>query len=290
MSVLSFLSRRSFWRCRAELVGVMRNIAMMAVALLALSLASPAASGVVAAPSPSPTEQAPAFAFTAWHVAELTTPGNPTAKPDADDVDAISLIFGEGSAVMVETANQCATASGTIALHEDGSVVANLATSTGRASACERRSPEERFLNLVNLATTWQLDGANLTLTLMDGGTIVLVQSIVGTTWQWTEFQSGNGELVTPEAGDATTLVFGSDGMLTLTTPCITLTAPYMLDGPSGLRIDTSAIPESAKPCEQGPRLALEAMRSYVFQDAHLWISLMADGGIYGFVATEAHG
>lgn len=269
-------------RHRVGSVGLVRLALLLVVSMMSLSGTASAFA------APSPEAGGVQFSFTAWQVAELTTSGNPTETVAA--ADAITMAFGEDDTVMVETANHCATATGTIALHDDRTVVPNLSVPTDGTNQCERRSVEERFLNLVNLATTWTLNEDRLTLELMDGGTIVLTQTITGTTWEWVEFQSGKGDTVTPEADEPTTIVFGTDGMVTMTTSCVTLTAPYTLDGASGLTIDTSALPERTDPCAIGARSALESMRSYVFRDGRLFTALMADAGIYEFVAVAAHG
>ncbi|MGC4191327.1 MAG: META domain-containing protein [Thermomicrobiales bacterium] len=260
-------------RCR-HLVGC-----LLLVAMLAGSACGPDA--FAAPPSPEAGE-APVLAYTSWRLVEMQTGPNSASQPGAGEM--FSLVFGEGDAVTVTT--DCATAVGTIAIRANHDVVPNL-TVTG-ASTCERRSLPERFLNNVNLAGSWVFDDDGmLVLNLAaDGGFIRLEQTLTGTTWRWTGFQGGDGETAQPEADAPTTMVFGTDGVVTLTAPCGTMMAPYALDGARGLLIDTSALPASSDPCMNGTRLTLGAMRSYVFRDGKLFISLMADGGIHTFEAT----
>ncbi|MGC4107281.1 MAG: hypothetical protein QM753_13240 [Thermomicrobiales bacterium] len=240
----------------------------------------------VGAETPSPDAgDTPVLAFTAWRLASLQTAGNDATVPD--DPAAFSFVFGEGDAVTVTT--DCATATGTIALKAGGAVVPNVVVDAG--STCERRSLPERFVNLLNLSTSWAFDDeGGLVLTLMDGGEIRLAQELTGTTWRWTGFQGGDGVTMHPEADAPTTMVFGADGIVTLMVPCGTVTAPYTLDGAHGLLIDTSALPENNDACMHGARLTLGAMRTYVFRDGKLFISLMADGGIHAFVASAPAG
>lgn len=265
-------------------------LALLAL-LLALLLAWPAlASGAAAAsPSPEPEDASGvALAFTSWRLASLQTAGGDPAEPEAGET--LSLAFGAGDTATVTTG--CATATGSLVTAPDRTVVPNLAV-TGE-NTCERRSLPERFVNLLNLATSWAFDDdGTLVLGLMDGGSIRLVQTLAGTTWRWTGFQGGDGTTVHPEGDAPATLVFGEDGVLHVSASCAQGELPYTLEGSGGLTIEVGGLETSG--CAAGSGAArlmqdLGFMRSYVFREGRLFVSLMADGGIHAFVASAPAG
>ena len=263
---------------------------VLAIAVVAmLTCGTSFASGAIAA-SPSPeVDDAPALAYTAWRLASLQTAGNPLAEPEAGET--FSLAFGEGTRVTVTT--DCAVANGTLAIEADGTVVPGVSVSG--ENTCKRQSLPERFVNLLNLAIAWDFDADGvLELTLMDGGSIRLAQEIVGTTWRWTGFQGGDDATVEPEAAEAAvTLTFRADGTVHVAAGCATADLPYTLEGSSGLAIDAEGLDVSG--CAEGTAPArlmrdLAFMRSYVFRDGRLFVSLLADGGIHAFVASAPAG
>ncbi|MGN6032662.1 MAG: META domain-containing protein [Thermomicrobiales bacterium] len=242
---------------------------------------------IAATPSPE-ADEAPTLAYTAWRLASLQTAGNPLAEPEAGET--FSLAFGEGGHVTVTT--DCAVANGTLAIEADGTVVPGVSISG--ENTCKRQSLPERFVNLVNLATAWTFeDDGMLALTLMDGGSIRLAQEIVGTTWRWTGFQGGDDATVTPEASEvAVTLTFREDGTAHVASGCASADLPYTLEGASGLAIDADGLEASCPDGSAAARLMrdLAFMRSYVFREGRLFVSLLADGGIHAFVASAPEG
>ena len=238
--------------------------------------------GMLAAPE-TPTTEAPVLAWTAWHLAMIQTGPNAAATPD--DPAAFSLVFGEDERVTVIT--ECATASGTLALREAHEVVPNLTIS----GTCERRSLPERFLNDLNMASSWVFDDdGTLVLNLAaDGGFIRLEQALTGPAWRWTGFQGGDDSRIEP-GGEVLTLTFQDDGRLTVSTPCVGGTVPYTQEGATGLSITAGGLDVSG--CAEGTPAArlvhdLAFMRSFVFRDGKLFVSLMADGGIHTFEASR---
>lgn len=239
-------------------------------------------SGGLAAASPE-ADEVPVLAYTSWRLASMQTGPDSATEPEAGATFA--LVFGEGDAVMVST--DCATAAGTVAVRANHDVVPNLKVSGD--GTCEHRSLPERFLNNLNLASSWVFDDGVLVLNLAaDGGFIRLEQVLAGPTWRWTGFQGGDGATVAPGNDDAT-LLFHEDGMVTVSTGCATGTLPYTLEGQSGLAINVSGLDASG--CASGSPAArltqdLGSMRSFVFRDGELFVSLMADGGIHAFAAS----
>ncbi|CAN0467908.1 unnamed protein product, partial [Phaeothamnion confervicola] len=103
----------------------------------------------------------------------------------------------------------------------------------------------------------------------------------------------GDGTTVQPEGDAPATLVFGEDGVLRVSTGCAQGELPYTLEGSSGLTIEVGGLETSR--CAAGSGAArlvqdLGFMRSYVFREGRLFVSLMADGGIHAFTASAPAG
>jgi para-nitrobenzyl esterase len=108
-----------------------------------------------------------------------------------------------------------------------------------------------------------------------------------GVTWQLLKFQGGDGKVLTP-AGEKYTLEFGADGRLKARVACNRGSGGYKTDGNSRIEIGPMAVtramcPPGAMDMHDHILKQLPHVRSYVIKDGRLYLSLLADGGIYEF-------
>jgi para-nitrobenzyl esterase len=110
------------------------------------------------------------------------------------------------------------------------------------------------------------------------------------TTWRLVRFEGGDGAVLTPDDRNKYTIQFAAGGQLTAGIDCNrgkgtwTSTAPGHLEfGP--LALTRAQCPEGSlhdQIVKQWPYV-----RSYVLRDGRLYLSLMADGGIYEFESQQ---
>ena len=114
--------------------------------------------------------------------------------------------------------------------------------------------------------------------------------SLAGTSWQLVAIQSMDDAQGTTRIADPArfTLHFGADGRASLRLDCNRGTGTFeaipATDGRGSLRFGPIAATRALCPPPQiDERVArdLGYVRSYLFQDGKLFLSLMADGGIY---------
>jgi para-nitrobenzyl esterase len=107
-----------------------------------------------------------------------------------------------------------------------------------------------------------------------------------GTSWQLVKFEGGDGTLLTPDDKSKYTIAFGTDGRVSVRIDCNRGSGTYASTQPPQLEFGPLALTRVACPpgslhdqiVRQWP-----FVRSYVMRDGHLFLSLMADGGIYEF-------
>ncbi len=107
-----------------------------------------------------------------------------------------------------------------------------------------------------------------------------------GTSWQLVRFQGGDDTTLTPDDRAKYTIEFRADGSLTARIDCNRGRGTWTSPGPSQLQFGPLAVTRAQ--CPQGSlhdRIVKDwsYIRSYVSKDGHLFLSLMADGGIYEF-------
>ncbi len=112
------------------------------------------------------------------------------------------------------------------------------------------------------------------------------VTELRGTSWQLVEFQSSDDKTLTPDDPAKYTIAFGTDSSLSARIDCNRGRGAWNSSGPNQLKFGPLALTRAT--CPPGSlhdRIVKdwEFVRSYVFKDGHLFLALMADGGIYGF-------
>lgn len=107
-----------------------------------------------------------------------------------------------------------------------------------------------------------------------------------GTSWQLVKFQGGDGKVLTPDDRVKYTLSFGTNGNLNARIDCNRARGGWTSPGPGQVRLGLLALTRAMCPPgslhDQVVR-QWSYVRSYVVKDGHLYLSLMADGGIYEF-------
>jgi para-nitrobenzyl esterase len=110
--------------------------------------------------------------------------------------------------------------------------------------------------------------------------------SLAGTSWQLVQFQGGDDTVLRPDDGSKYTLSFVGDGRLSARVDCNRGSGTWKSSEPGRLEFGPMAITRAFCP---PPSLhdqilrQLPHVRSYVVRDGHLFLSLMADGGIFEF-------
>lgn len=115
--------------------------------------------------------------------------------------------------------------------------------------------------------------------------------ALAGTSWRVVRFVGGDEKVLTPSDPNLFTLTFGSDGQAAVRIDCNSGTGTWTATGTSGLRFGpiASTLALCAQPSIGDRYLRdFEYMRSYILRDGKLYISLMADGGIWEFEPMPA--
>lgn len=107
-----------------------------------------------------------------------------------------------------------------------------------------------------------------------------------GTSWQLVRFQGGDDKILTPDDKAKYAIVFGADGSLSTRIDCNRGRGTWTSSGPSQLQLGPLALTRArCPPGSLHDRIVKDwqYVRSFVLKDGHLFLSLMADGGIYEF-------
>jgi heat shock protein HslJ len=107
-----------------------------------------------------------------------------------------------------------------------------------------------------------------------------------GTSWQLVKFQGSDDKTLTPDDKAKYTIEFGTDGGLSARIDCNRGRGTWKSSGPSQLQLSPLALTRAmCPPGSLHDRIVKDwnFVRSYVIKDGHLFLSLMADGGIYEF-------
>ena len=111
-------------------------------------------------------------------------------------------------------------------------------------------------------------------------------QTLAGTSWQLVKFQGGDGSVVTPDEKAKYTVAFAADGTISMRIDCNRGRGGWKSAAPGQVEFGPMAITRAACPPESLHDHIVGRwpyVRSYVVKDGRLYLSLMADGGIYEF-------
>lgn len=107
-----------------------------------------------------------------------------------------------------------------------------------------------------------------------------------GTSWQLVKFQGGDDTVLLPDDKAKYTLAFGADGSFSARIDCNRGRGAWKADSKNQIEFGPMALTRAMCPPGSLHDLVvkhLSFVRSYVIKDGHLFLSLMADGGIYEF-------
>ncbi len=117
-------------------------------------------------------------------------------------------------------------------------------------------------------------------------------QGLAGTSWRLVKFEGGDGAILAPDDRNKYTLGFDAGGSVVARIDCNRGRATWKSVSPGQLELGAFALTRAVCPpgslhetiARQWPNV-----RSYVLRNGHLYLSLMADGGIYEFEPVTAH-
>jgi len=107
---------------------------------------------------------------------------------------------------------------------------------------------------------------------------------LAGTSWQLVRFQGGDDTVLTPDDGSKYTLTFASDGTVAARIDCNRGRGTWTSVAPGRLELGPLASTRAfCGPPSMHDRIVKQwaSVRSYLVKDGHLFLSLIADGGIY---------
>ncbi|HEX5576046.1 MAG TPA: META domain-containing protein [Gemmatimonadales bacterium] len=116
------------------------------------------------------------------------------------------------------------------------------------------------------------------------------VSGLAGTSWRLVKFQSSDETTLRPDDKLKYTLAFEPDGRLIARVDCNRGRGTWKSSGPPQLELGPLALTRMmCPPGSLHDRIVkqLPYVRSYVLKDGHLFLSLMADGGIFEFEPTK---
>ena len=108
--------------------------------------------------------------------------------------------------------------------------------------------------------------------------------SLSGTSWQLVRIQSMDDKVTTPSDRSKYTMTFGADGRVNMRVDCNRGSGTWKSEEASQLVFGPMAMTRAmCPPGSLHDRIVKDMpyVRSYVIKDGHLFLSLMADGGIY---------
>ncbi|WP_448604670.1 carboxylesterase family protein [Thermoleptolyngbya sp.] len=126
----------------------------------------------------------------------------------------------------------------------------------------------------------------NLVETAADAQIAAAAGELAGTSWQLVQFQGGDDTVLTPDDPAKYAIAFNADGSFSARIDCNRGRGTWTSDGPNQLQFGPMALTRALCPPDSlHDRMVrdLPFVRSYVLRNGHLFLSLMADGGIYEF-------
>jgi para-nitrobenzyl esterase len=127
---------------------------------------------------------------------------------------------------------------------------------------------------------------AVLLVTLLGCAQVPPPQALGGTSWQLVKFQGGDRAVAAPDDKSKYTVAFLADGTLNMRIDCNRGRGGWKSAGPGQLEFGPMAITRAECPPGSLHDHIVKRwpyVRSYVIKDGRLFLSLMADGGIYEF-------
>jgi len=115
--------------------------------------------------------------------------------------------------------------------------------------------------------------------------------SLTGTSWRLVKFQGGDGKILKPDDPSKYTIDLATGGQLSARVDCNRGRGTWKSTGSSQIAFGPMALTRAqCAPGSLHDQIVKQwgNIRSYVIRDGHLFLSLMADGGIYEFEPIES--
>jgi heat shock protein HslJ len=219
---------------------------------------------------------------TYWRAVELAGKPAPAQDPKRE---AHLLFQADGR---VSGSDGCNRVSGTYKREGDAVTFGPMA---GTRMACPDTGDIERaFGDALQRAARLTVSGDRLE--LLDAAGLRLAAfaaGLEGTSWQLVKFQGGDGTTLTPDDRAKYTIRFDAGGQLVARIDCNRGRGTWTSSGPSQLELGPLALTRAQCPAGSLHDHLVKQwgyVRSYVVKDGRLFLSLMADGGIYEFEAA----
>jgi para-nitrobenzyl esterase len=109
--------------------------------------------------------------------------------------------------------------------------------------------------------------------------------------WQLVRFEGSDGSVLTPDDRTKYTLAFDAKGSVAVRVDCNRGRGTWKSSGANQLQFGPLALTRAMCPPGSLHDQIVKQwgnIRNYVLKDGHLFLSLMADGGIYEFEPTRA--
>ena len=116
-------------------------------------------------------------------------------------------------------------------------------------------------------------------------------QTLAGTSWQLVKFQGGDDTVLRPDDKSKYTLAFNADGSFSARIDCNRGRGTWKSERKGQVELCLMALTRAmCPPGSLHDQLARHwpYIRSYLIRDGRLFLALMADGGIYEFMASPA--
>jgi putative lipoprotein len=238
----------------------------------------------------SPSPSARPLEATYWRAVELA--GRRT--PMQDTKREAHLLFQAGG--RVAGSDGCNRITGSYELKGDGITFGQMA---GTQMACPDSADIERGVRAaLTGASSWVIVGDRLELFDGAGARLAAFEApaqtpgaatsppLQGTAWRLVRFQGGDDTTLTPDDKAKYTIEFGAGRRLTARIDCTRGRGTWKSSGASQLEFGPLALTRAK--CPDGSlhdRIVKHwtYIRSYVIKGGHLFLALMADGGIYEF-------
>ena len=113
-------------------------------------------------------------------------------------------------------------------------------------------------------------------------------ETLAGTSWRLVKFQGGEGAVAAPDDKATYTVAFDANGTYSLRVDCNHGRGGWKSAGPGQVEFGPMAITRAMCPPGSLHDHIVKRwpfVRSYLIKDGRLYLSLMADGGIYEFEA-----
>ena len=110
--------------------------------------------------------------------------------------------------------------------------------------------------------------------------------SLDGTSWQLVKFTGGDGKVLTPDDKSKYTLAFNADGTLDARIDCNRGRRGWKAADKGELELGAMAVTRAMCPpgsIDHEIARRLHHVRSYLIKDGRLFLSMMADGGVFEF-------